>query len=304
MIQNPADEVLIALRQPDSHQGGKWEFPGGKVNSGEDIRTALGRELKEELNLHLQAAHPLIKVHHHYPDKSVLLDVWTVSGFKGNLTGREGQRIKWVPISMLHQHVFPAANKPIVDTLRLPREIAITPQAGSRDELQTVLYCLVQNGVPAIQLRQKQLSTADYADWFETAAEICRTNKVLLFANASPARCRELDTSAVHLTSQLLMRQSRRPVGDEVLLSAACHNLEQLQHAEALGVDLAILSPVAITAKLSRTEAVLGWEKFMSLSDQVSLPVYALGGLKRSDMAVARDHGAHGLAGIRAFQQY
>ncbi len=301
VIRNAKGEVLIALRSPQSHQGGLWEFPGGKLEAGENAFGALGRELKEELGLQLQSAHPLIKITHQYPDRSVLLDVWSVSHFEGVPSGREGQPVKWVPISALHKENFPPANAPIINTLQLPGEIAITRTAKSRNELMAILGALIKKGLPAIQLRQKQLSAAEYADWFHAATRLCQRHQVLLFANASPELSGELNAVAVHLTSRILMQQNQCPVADGVLLSAACHNAEQLAHAEALGVHLAMLSPVSTTAKVHDTGQVLGWDGFQALSDQVSLPVYALGGLRRNELGLARRFGAHGIAGIRAF---
>ena len=96
VIVNGSQEVLLAKRPLDRHQGGLWEFPGGKVERGEDVRAALMRELNEELGIIIQDARPLIKIRHAYPDKAVLLDVWRVTAFAGEPHGREGQPIEWV----------------------------------------------------------------------------------------------------------------------------------------------------------------------------------------------------------------
>jgi thiamine monophosphate synthase len=60
------------------------------------------------------------------------------------------------------------------------------------------------------------------------------------------------------------------------------------------------LSPVCRTEKYAEGEQ-LGWDKFQALADKVSLPVYALGGIRRSDSDTARFHGGHGIAGIKTF---
>lgn len=69
-------KILIAKRPQTTHQGGLWEFPGGKVDTGESVQQALARELKEELAIDVITSEPLIQIRHHYPDKSVLLDVY------------------------------------------------------------------------------------------------------------------------------------------------------------------------------------------------------------------------------------
>lgn len=114
VIVNSRGEVLLGLRHNKQHQGGLWEFPGGKVEADETVQQALARELLEEVHLQVSAANPLLKIHHNYGDKQVLLDVWTVEEFKGEAQGREGQPLRWVAITDLNQYQFPEANAPIV----------------------------------------------------------------------------------------------------------------------------------------------------------------------------------------------
>ncbi len=120
VIVGPDGRILIAERATHRHQGGLWEFPGGKVEAGETAQSALARELWEELNIHVASARPLIQIRHRYPDKSVLLDVWRVESFSGEPHGREGQPLAWVEPEGLLEYAFPAANVPIVTAARLP----------------------------------------------------------------------------------------------------------------------------------------------------------------------------------------
>lgn len=111
-------QVLIARRPKHLHQGGLWEFPGGKVESGEDVYSALCRELKEELAIDVVDASLCSTICHEYPDKSVLLEFWHVDSFEGEAKGCEGQELSWVSIDELSSVEFPAANRPIVDMLQ------------------------------------------------------------------------------------------------------------------------------------------------------------------------------------------
>lgn len=117
------NQVLIARRHAHQHQGGLWEFPGGKVEAGETTATALARELREEVNLQLPAAvfTPLLKIPFQYPDKQVLLDVYRAdisAEQAAAVQGNEGQAIRWVALSELGQYEFPAANAPITALLK------------------------------------------------------------------------------------------------------------------------------------------------------------------------------------------
>ena len=106
--------VLLALRRADQHQGGLWEFPGGKVDAGEALADALRRELDEELGIRVGAVEPRCTLEHAYPDKTVRLHVFDVLGFEGEPVGREGQELRWTALDELGSTAFPDANAPIV----------------------------------------------------------------------------------------------------------------------------------------------------------------------------------------------
>ena len=113
VILDRDNRVLITRRHDNAHQGGLWEFPGGKVETGESVADALGRELREELGITVSELEPLLEVRHDYGDKAVLLDVHTVRDFSGEARGLEGQPLRWVSASTLPQYEFPEANVPI-----------------------------------------------------------------------------------------------------------------------------------------------------------------------------------------------
>jgi 8-oxo-dGTP diphosphatase len=118
VILSPEGQILLALRPQGTHQGGLWEFPGGKVEADEIVEEALIRELQEELAINVTTCEPLVEVTHDYSDKSVLLDVWVVSTFTGEPKGNEGQQIRWVNPEHLADYEFPAANVPIVEAVQ------------------------------------------------------------------------------------------------------------------------------------------------------------------------------------------
>lgn len=117
VVLDEQGRVLIARRASNAHQGGLWEFPGGKIEQGETVEQALARELNEELALTVELSTPLLAVEHDYGDKKVLLDVRQVEKYSGEPRGCEGQPIEWVSIPQLLEYAFPMANKPIIQRL-------------------------------------------------------------------------------------------------------------------------------------------------------------------------------------------
>jgi 8-oxo-dGTP diphosphatase len=120
-----AGRVLIAQRPPGKHLAGGWEFPGGKLEPGEDRRAGLKRELREELGITLIATpRPLIRVRHRYDYGEVLIDMWVVRQYLGEARGLEGQALRWVSQEELEAVELLPADGPIVAALRLPERLS------------------------------------------------------------------------------------------------------------------------------------------------------------------------------------
>jgi 8-oxo-dGTP diphosphatase len=113
-----AGRVLIAQRPPGKHMAGGWEFPGGKLAVDEGPFAGLARELREELNIDVAAAEPVIAYTHHYADRSILLDLWLVTRYTGTPISAEGQAIKWVRLSELDDVDLLAADQPMIEPLK------------------------------------------------------------------------------------------------------------------------------------------------------------------------------------------
>lgn len=111
-------KVLTSWRQAHQHQGGLWEFPGGKRELEETLFEALKREIHEEIGVEVVEAEPFVRIDHDYGDKKVSLDVWMVSQFNGEPSGREGQELRWQVVKDLQPEQFPAANVAIITALQ------------------------------------------------------------------------------------------------------------------------------------------------------------------------------------------
>ena len=117
--------------------------------------------------------------------------------------------------------------------------------------------------------------------------------------NSAVKEAFELAIDGIHLTSFDLLKLNARPENLR-WLSASCHNLEELQHAEKIGVDFVVIAPVLKTKTHPEIEP-LGWDVFAKFVSTSNLPVYALGGLKKTDLEQAQNVGAQGIAGISTF---
>ncbi len=294
------DKVLLARRHAAAHQGGLWEFPGGKVEPGEDPLTALARELDEELGISLESATPLIDVPYDYADKSIRLNVWRVERFSGEPHGREGQPLVWVAMDELRQYEFPCANLPVVTAMQLPSHYLITPDPAREGErFIPRLEASLQAGVKLVQLRAKSLSRGQYRALAIEVKALCHRFGATLLLNGDAELVVEVGADGLHLSGSALMSLSCRPLGSNYKLSASCHDAAELKRASEVGIDFVVLSPVMPTNTHPGAET-LGWHSFEQLLKAVPLPVYALGGMTLHDLSTARRAGAQGIAAIGA----
>lgn len=301
VIRGADGRVLIARRPDDKHQGGLWEFPGGKVEQGEPVQAALARELEEELGIRVEQARPLIRVAHDYPDKQVLLDVWEVSAFSGEPHGAEGQPLAWVTPRELPGYEFPAANRPIVQAARLPERYLITPDGLEPQEILQGVRAAVASGERLIQLRAPNMYSPEYRDLAVDVVGLC-AGKAQLMLKGPLEWLGDFPSAGWHLTADQLRKYAPngRPFPADRLLAASCHTPQELALASAMGVDFVTLSPVQPTES-HPGEPALGWDAAQALIEGFNPPVFLLGGLAPQDVERAWQIGAQGVAGIRAF---
>ena len=299
VIRGTDRRILLARRPLDKHQGGLWEFPGGKVEAGEAVEQALARELHEELGIEVTQARPLIRVQHSYPERRVLLDVWEVTAFSGEPHGMEGQPLVWAAESELVNYQFPAANLPIVSAARLPAHYLITPDEADDARLLAGIEQALQSGIRLLQLRLPSRSEADYRRLAHQVLALCAGRAALLLKGPLEWMA-DYPQAGWHLTAAQLdeLQGQVRPLSAGRWLAASCHSPAELAQASALGVDFVTLSPVLPTAS-HPDAAPLGWQQVRDWLDDCDRPAYLLGGLRPDDLTQAWQHGGQGIAAIR-----
>ena len=294
VITDARGRVLLNRRAGERDMVGLWEFPGGIREPGETSEQALVRELREELGIEAEVGEWLMEVPQLYPDKRLRLEVRRIRGWSGNARGREGQAITWVTPEKLERYSMPPADVPVVAMLRQSDRYVVTPEAADNQAWLDGVGRAVLAGVDRIQLR-----TPAHPDRVELArtAVAQHGRRTQFLVNRDIALARELGVG-VHLGSEQLAALDKRPLPASLPVAASCHDLVQLQAAQRLGCDFAVLGPVQATASHPGAEA-MGWEGFERLREQVSLPLYAIGGMGPEHISKARTHGAQGVAAIR-----
>lgn len=299
VITRPDGSVLLGQRAPDTFYPGYWEFPGGKVEAGETPREALIRELHEELDMEVLEAHPWLTREHVYEHAHVNLHFFEVPAWRGEIHDRVHAALSWQHPERFEVGPMLPANGPILKALRLPRRMAITQAADIGCDAQLAqLDKALAAGLRLVQIREPGLSVDTREAFARNVVTRCHAHGALALVNEDIELARRVGADGVHLPARQLAELEKRPDLDWV--GASCHSRDELQQAAQLGLDYALLGSVAPTASHPE-RSPLGWPAFAGMVQSLPMPVLALGGLGPDDLAAAKTHGAHGVAGIRSF---
>ena len=287
---------LVARRPAGKVYAGYWEFPGGKIEPGEPAASALARELREELGIDVVRAYPWITRVHVYSHATVRLNFFRVLEWSGVPHPREAQTIAWQqPDAPVPQPMLPA-NAPVLASLALPHEYAIT--TADTLGIEVMLERLergLDRGLKLIQIRNKMTPPDEREEFAHAAVRLAHRYGARVLVNSDAGVVRLADVDGVHLTARGLMSLTERPTG---LVGASCHDTEQLARAMQLQLDFAVLGPIKTTAS-HPAATPMGWARFAELTWGASIPVYAIGGMNEADLEQAWRAGAHGVAMIR-----
>ncbi|MBZ5563816.1 MAG: (deoxy)nucleoside triphosphate pyrophosphohydrolase [Acidobacteriia bacterium] len=111
------DRVLICQRHRSDAYGLQWEFPGGKVREGEDLKASLRRELAEELAVDAEIGAEVFRLRHRYPDRCVEVVFFSVTHYRGEPQNQVFEAIAWAPRARLHEYRFLEADRELVNRI-------------------------------------------------------------------------------------------------------------------------------------------------------------------------------------------
>jgi len=291
------DSFLLAQRPEGKTYAGYWEFPGGKVEEGETLLHALERELHEELGIKIVRAFPWLTCLHIYEHAAVRLNFFRITEWQGELYGKENQQFSWQNSSSLTVSPVLPANTFILRALQLPPLYAISNAAEIGIEIfMERLQVALENGLKLVQMREPELSRVAMRELSLRVVKLAHVYGAQVLINSDVELANEIGADGVHLKGVQLAACSSRP--NLTWCAASCHNADELQRANDLGLDFVVLSPVLPTRSHPDVKS-LGWEAFSTMAKNSAIPVYALGGLCCDDLEKAWQYGAHGIAMLR-----
>ncbi len=292
VIERPDGEFLLACRPEGKPYPGYWEFPGGKIEPGEDPRAALVRELKEELDIAVREATPWITRVYAYTHATVRLHFFRVTAWDGEAKPLEDQGIAWQRPGATTVSPMLPANAPVLSALALPAVMVVSNASESSFErwILGLSACLAREKV-IIQVREKGIDALRVQHLLSRALARAEPFGAPVVVNSDCGRFAQ--ANGVHLTAAALATATARPDGR--LAGASCHTRAELEKAAALGLDYVVAGPVKPTPSHPGA-AGIGWDAFAVLVQGLPMPVYAIGGLTHGDLAEARRRGAHGVA--------
>jgi 8-oxo-dGTP diphosphatase len=297
VITRPDGSFLLGQRPAGKVYAGYWEFPGGKVEPGESAPAALSRELHEELGIVVERAYPWLTRDYDYAHAAVRLRFYRVVSWSGTLHGRENQRFEFQRTGAIGVEPMLPANGPILRALTLPAVYGISncEEMGEPEFLRRLPRAL-EAGLALVQVREKHLPPHELVRLTAAVIAAARPRGARVLLNGDPAAAQRAGADGVHLTAASLMALDARPsLG---LVGASCPDQRELDRAARLPADFVVLGPVQPTPTHPGA-ATLGWKRFAELTRDYPLPVYALGGLRRTDLETAWAAGAHGISMMR-----
>lgn len=301
VILSYKNKVLVCYENRADYQN-LWEFPGGKVEFNENIFQSAIREVEEELDICLNSIHSL----GFYETKSVTYKKIKIYPFFVELNSKQvnsikpkiQQQIKFVKKSKLLSVAFLEGSYGGIFRYLLPDKYMITKEP--EDDFSKVVQSWeqkIESGIRLIQLRVKKCSKNGILELAKELKKIMDSKNGFILINSEIEIANKLNLG-LHLPSELLMNINKRIMPRGRIVSASCHNDEQIQKAQKFA-DIGLVSP--FNKIRYPNQSLITEAKFKKYSKQ-GLVTYALSGMKQEDICYIRQIGGQGIAAIRAFE--
>lgn len=298
VLRNKNQEILIAQRKKTQFMGGFWELPGGKIKINKSPEQNIIRELNEELGIQVKRAKLHQTMVHKYDDRIVKLSIYNITQYQNVPTGNEGQAIAWVKINDLKNYQLLPTMKTFIATITLPNKYWITPSKDHNSTKWMVKFeQKLTQGIKLIQLRSKiELDRTI----IEKVSNKCQQYNIKLLLNTVNKTFNNPYCDGYHLTTNEMLALNERPYPNDKLLGVSTHNLVEALHAQTIGADFVVISPVQAT-QTHPDDSPVGWGNAKKVVDKLNIPVYFLGGMGEKDLDKTLKLGAQGIAGVSAF---
>ena len=281
-LRDGQGRVLIAQRPRGRHMAGRWEFPGGKLGSGEDSYSGLKRELAEELGIAVREARPLIRLRYEYPDRRVMIEAWQVTAYEGEPKALDSQALTWVRPDELPRHDLLEADRAIVTALRLPRLARV---------ISNVYELAALNGSAAQTLLWQPVPGDAMVSLDTVRTARAAGHRVFVFGSDVAA---VRDAALAGCDGAVLPWQGQSLHVDRdgsFLIGVHCEDAESAHEALREGAHFLVVAPA---------DAPMEQQALESLCESVGLPVFAGWYPNASRLERVQQAGAHGCALMRA----
>ena len=297
-IIRDSDKLLYSLRTKHPYQN-YYEFPGGKVENNETPEDALYRECFEELGIKITKFNSIGSVIHYYDHLQVKLHIFEILAYQENIYAKENQ-------GLLYLNAFESNEKFIDSTFRVLNYLSL-PRYCSIKSIDADNYTneeiskLYSNNI--LRYRSNKINSKDYYIQAEKYSKICSDNNIDLILDVTYYELfKNLEFKGIHYKSDQLKDLENTKfikLNNKLTYSASCHNISDIRIANKYNFDFIFLSPVLIS-KLY-TKQTLGWDSFGNLALEANMPVFALGGIRKSDLDKCLSHNGYGVSGITNF---
>ena len=295
LIKNNAGYLFSERRKEPFNN--YYEFPGGKIEELETPKECLIRECHEELDIQIKESIYHGEITHLYKNLSVKLYIFEIIEYSGKIKAKEKQNLLYID-PFMSNHLFLESTARILNRLKLRELFFITPI--SFDSISKKFKNIDRTN-SFIRLRSFGYSISNYILAAQKLSQFCFKNNIPLIIDKKFSNdLGDINIDGVHFTSEDLnqINTYRNIKKKKLIYSASCHNLNDVMIANEYNFDFIILSPV-IYSKYSKN--ILGWENFKIISDASNMPVFALGGIKISDLEMCKRFNGFGVSGMSDF---